>query len=95
MDDAPHEPANICTHHVFMMVHVITGRVFSDNTGHFPGDVQPREHLFHPLLNLRCKCNLVSPNQEQKQRGAPVGHHRNVHLAYSPGISAHPPQNGQ
>jgi hypothetical protein len=36
MDDAPQEPANICTHHVFMMVQVVTGCISSDNTGCFP-----------------------------------------------------------
>jgi hypothetical protein len=36
MDNAPQVPANICTHHVFMTVHLITGCVSSDNTGHFP-----------------------------------------------------------
>jgi hypothetical protein len=38
MDDALQEPANICTHHIFMAVHVVTvtGHVSSDNTGHFP-----------------------------------------------------------
>ncbi len=36
MDKAPQEPANICTHHIFMTVHVVTGRISSDNSGHFP-----------------------------------------------------------
>jgi hypothetical protein len=36
MDNAPQEPANIRTHHVFMMVHVVTGRVSSNNTRRFP-----------------------------------------------------------
>ncbi len=35
MDNAPQEPANICTHHVFMTVHIITGHVSSENTGRF------------------------------------------------------------
>jgi hypothetical protein len=35
MDGAPQKPANIHTHHIFMMVHVATGRVSSDNTGCF------------------------------------------------------------
>ncbi len=35
MDNAPQEMANICTHHVFMMVHIVTGRASSDNTGCF------------------------------------------------------------
>ncbi len=35
IDSAPQEPANICTHHIFMMVHIVTGRVSSDNTGRF------------------------------------------------------------
>ncbi len=36
MDYAPQEPANICTHYVFMTVHVVTGCISSDNTGRFP-----------------------------------------------------------
>jgi hypothetical protein len=32
MDDAPQEPENICTHHVFMIVHVIRGCISSNNT---------------------------------------------------------------
>jgi hypothetical protein len=36
MSDMPQEPANICTHHVFMTVHVVTGRISSDNTDCFP-----------------------------------------------------------
>jgi hypothetical protein len=36
MDNAPQEPANIHTHHVFMMVHIVTGHVSSDNTRCFP-----------------------------------------------------------
>jgi hypothetical protein len=36
MDDAPQELTNIRTHHVFMTVHVVTGRVSSNNTGCFP-----------------------------------------------------------
>jgi hypothetical protein len=35
MDNMPQEPVNIRTHHVFMMVHVFTGRIFSNYTGHF------------------------------------------------------------
>jgi hypothetical protein len=33
MDNAPQELANIRTHHVFMRIHVVTGCIFSDNTG--------------------------------------------------------------
>jgi hypothetical protein len=36
MNNVPQEPANICTHHIFMTVHVVTGQVSSDNTGRFP-----------------------------------------------------------
>jgi hypothetical protein len=36
MDNAPQEPANIRTHHVFMTVHVVMGHISSDNTGCFP-----------------------------------------------------------
>jgi hypothetical protein len=36
MDNAPQEPANILTHHAFMMVHVITGCFSSDNTRCLP-----------------------------------------------------------
>jgi hypothetical protein len=36
MDNVPQEPANIHTHHVFMRVHVLTGRVSSNNTRCFP-----------------------------------------------------------
>jgi hypothetical protein len=36
MEDMPQEPANIRTHHVFMMVHVVTGCIFSNNTRCFP-----------------------------------------------------------
>jgi hypothetical protein len=32
MDDAPQEPANIRTHHVFMTVHIVTGGISSNNT---------------------------------------------------------------
>jgi hypothetical protein len=35
MDSTPQDPANICTHDVFMTVHVVTGRISSDNTGCF------------------------------------------------------------
>jgi hypothetical protein len=35
MDDAPQEPANIRTHHVFTAVLVVTGHISSDNTRHF------------------------------------------------------------
>jgi hypothetical protein len=35
MDDVPQETANICTHHVFLTVHIVIGRVSSDNTGRF------------------------------------------------------------
>jgi hypothetical protein len=35
-DNVPQEPAKIRIHHVFILVHVITGRVSSDNTGCFP-----------------------------------------------------------
>jgi hypothetical protein len=35
MDNVPQELANIHTHHVFMTVHVIMGRVSSSSTGHF------------------------------------------------------------
>jgi hypothetical protein len=33
MDNSPHELANLHTHHVFTMVHVVTGHVSSNNTG--------------------------------------------------------------
>jgi hypothetical protein len=36
MDNAPQELANICTHHIFMMVHVVTGHISSNNTRCFP-----------------------------------------------------------
>jgi hypothetical protein len=31
MDNVPQEPANICTHHVFMMIHIVTGCISSNN----------------------------------------------------------------
>jgi hypothetical protein len=36
MDEVPQELANIHTHQVFMMTHIVTGRVSSNNTGRFP-----------------------------------------------------------
>jgi hypothetical protein len=95
MDSAPQEPANMCTHHVFMTVHVIAGHVSSDNTSCFPV-TSNRGNAYVALFYIYdAKFELVGLNQEQMQRGAPVGHHRGVRLAYSPGILAHPPQNGQ
>jgi hypothetical protein len=35
MDSTPQELANIFTHHVFMMVHAVTGHVSNDNTSCF------------------------------------------------------------
>jgi hypothetical protein len=36
MDNAPQEPAIICTQNIFMTVHIVMGRISSNNTGHFP-----------------------------------------------------------
>jgi hypothetical protein len=36
MGNAPQEPANIRTHHIFMMAHLVMGRISSNNTGCFP-----------------------------------------------------------
>jgi hypothetical protein len=36
MEQMPQELANICTHHVFMTVHVVTGHISSENIGRFP-----------------------------------------------------------
>ncbi len=63
MDDAPQEPANIHTHQVFMMAHIVTGHVSSNNTGCFPVTSNQGNAYVALFYTCNANANLVSPHQ--------------------------------
>jgi hypothetical protein len=69
MDDVPQKPHNSCTHFVFMAIHKINGKLFTNQTGQFP-ITSNRGHAYvvvFYIFNANAICSIPIKNCSKEE----------------------------